>query len=669
MLCQCPKLTPLQSRFLASVVALGILGLIYWSLSDHHFAYAAKLEIDGSGQSRGGEDHNWHRIAQLRLEEDGIDFDREDEGSEANVLTARATAVQQIQGNNVANNDNIQPGDTTLWKYGKNLLQSEPAETGPGLPKNVTIPVEDVLEGHAELRRRKVDDDEDGNGVLQKRQIDSKMIYISINTCLQPNYIGSGAQPAPPQLKLYVATSDSNTNPGPDGNSAQQEIELIEGFANYSVPANDDWYMSVHAPSLPSGFGGVWNYELAVSINDFFHAADLGYSNMFFIDSDTSSALLVTNNVTNASASQPEYQQWLDLTAPYVLFANNVNDTSTMGVSNSFCGLSKNAKIAGKQTDPTGDTTNVQMSMITRGLGSKPKEQFYLTQLNSSSQYNAVLALSGNSTASGDGVVGGGGKIWQAVTFPTKSDGNCALLYNLTFCDEVAYAVPSTPDIVSNFTNFQLLYDNYTLSYYNNFNYSLQQIPCKTTSDAQYSLAKDCDDCANAYKEWLCAVSIPRCEDFSKDEPYLQIRNVGQQFYNNGSYLSDSFLNSAYTPMPNAPTLEGTVAFSQTYISSLATRSSRNPMIDEQIKPGPYREVLPCDDICYNLVQSCPAALGFGCPYPGRGLEAGYGSRQGNGNGTITCNYLGAYVYTDGAAGLTAKAGLALAFAGLALLL
>ena len=34
MLCQCPKLTPLQSRLLASVTALALLGLLYWSLSN-----------------------------------------------------------------------------------------------------------------------------------------------------------------------------------------------------------------------------------------------------------------------------------------------------------------------------------------------------------------------------------------------------------------------------------------------------------------------------------------------------------------------------------------------------------------------------------------------------------------------------------------------------------
>lgn len=49
-------------------------------------------------------------------------------------------------------------------------------------------------------------------------------------------------------------------------------------------------------------------------------------------------------------------------------------------------------------------------------------------------------------------------------------------------------------------------------------------------------------------------------------------------------------------------------------------------MIDTAIKPGPYKELLPCSDICYNLVRSCPAALQFACPLEGHGLNYSYGS-------------------------------------------
>jgi calcium channel MID1 len=39
--------------------------------------------------------------------------------------------------------------------------------------------------------------------------------------------------------------------------------------------------------------------------------------------------------------------------------------------------------------------------------------------------------------------------------------------------------------------------------------------------------------------------------------------------------------------------------------------------------------------------------MGFVCPYPGRGLEAGYGKRSQN--GSLTCSYLGAVYYLNAA--------------------
>ncbi|KAK4550554.1 hypothetical protein LTR36_000133 [Oleoguttula mirabilis] len=652
MLFQCPKLTPLQSRFVASFAALALLGLVYWSWSNPHFAYAAELDLDGSGQSRGGEDHNWHRIQQRRLEDDGVEEDEDGASrTDAGLLGARAVTPQAISGNDAPNTLNILPGNTTLWEYPNALLVSSKAVTGPGLPSALDLDRKREVEpGHAELRSR-----EDST--------EKNTIFVSINTCLQPTWNGTGVQTAaPPQLTLYVSTESGNTDLGPNGQS-QIVRPLQEGFANVSLTANGDWYMSVYAPALPEGFVGSWNYELAVSINAFYHAADPTDPFLYLVDADNDSALLVTGNLTQADASSPLYTEWMNTSSPFIMFAANINHTSTMGVMNSFCGWSQANPITGNQEDLAGTSSNVEMGMITRGLGNKPKQQFFLRELNGSSRYNGVLAMVGNSTDSGVGVVGGGGKVWQGVNWTTKADGNCALLFNLTFCTEVAYAVPSNPG-TTNITTLRQIFDNYTSVNYQQFNYSLQQIPCNTTSDAQYSLAKNCDYCAKAYKEWLCAVSIPRCEDFTNQAPYLQPRNMGQVSFTNGSIMSPEYLNQQYVPMAGAPSLPGSPKMEQTWLSSLATNSSRNPMIDATIQPGPYKELLPCEDLCYSLVQSCPASFGFGCPYPGRGLEAGYGKR----NGTLHCNYLGAVYDTSDGDRLSAPLFKAVVLAGLAAL-
>ena len=72
-----------------------------------------------------------------------------------------------------------------------------------------------------------------------------------------------------------------------------------------------------------------------------------------------------------------------------------------------------------------------------------------------------------------------------------------------------------------------------------------------------------------------------------------------------------------------------------TFRDRFAYSRSRNPMIDQVIKPGPYRELLPCDDLCHDLVRSCPAQLGFACPNP-PAKALSYGTRNER---NLTCNF------------------------------
>lgn len=136
-----------------------------------------------------------------------------------------------------------------------------------------------------------------------------------------------------------------------------------------------------------------------------------------------------------------------------------------------------------------------------------------------------------------------------------------------------------------------------------------------------FSLAVNCDDCSSAYKEWLCSVTIPRCEDYSSSDSFLQPRNAGQDFFN-GTSLDPEHPDRKFTP----------------------SNRSRSSLIDSEIRPGPYKEVLPCQDVCHNLVRSCPSKLQFSCPQ-GRLLNTSYGQRTEN--GYVTCNYMGAAYYLN----------------------
>lgn len=203
----------------------------------------------------------------------------------------------------------------------------------------------------------------------------------------------------------------------------------------------------------------------------------------------------------------------------------------------------------------------------------------------------------------------------------TQGDGNCAIIFGLSFCSEVAYAVPSNPSKTK--AELESIYDDYAASIFKNFTYSLQQIQCNASHENMYSLAVNCDNCSQAYKDWLCSVTIPRCEDYSSSDDFLQPRNAGQEFVN-GTSLSPDHADRKF------------------YLSN----RSRNSIIDEQIRPGPYKEILPCQDVCHNLVRSCPASLKFSCPQ-GEQLEYSYGRRNNN---IVTCNYMGA-AYDMNAAG------------------
>jgi calcium channel MID1 len=636
---QLPKLTPLQSRFLASFVASAVLVVLYLTLTSPQFAYAVDLD------SRIPPDHNHPIVLESDFQVEEHEADLEDDERNAESLygiVSRATeAIVQGLENNSPQNLNIDIGETQNWVF--SISDIKPGIPGTRLPYDNATDVEQVR-ARDELRKRQ----------------EEKQIYITANTCLQPiasSEAGNSGNIIPDQLIMYVSTNTSNKNPGPSVSDPQQRVvKFSGGYALATLNTSNDVYVGISA-SDRTGFTGGWNYEIAASVDAPYHSTNATWPNLFFVDSDNHAALLITNDTTQANSSSPVYQEWMSMKPPYEVFAHNMNDSSILGVESSYCGLLNLAHIVADV-----DTQNQNVAgMTNRGLGGKPKEQFYINNLKATSKYWGFLAMAHSSTP---GVIGGGGKVWKAMNFTTKTgkpaafpahvwlkqnshtiaESNCALMYNLSFCSEVAYAVPSNPDKFSPTTGLPDLaatYDKNAADWYQVFNYSLQQIPCNTTSSAQYSLARNCDDCARAYKQWLCAVTIPRCDDFSSTAPWLMPRNTAQNFVNGSSMTF-----SASIPSGSGPGGE-MVLDSATLLNLVATNSSRNPLIDQTIQPGPYKEVLPCEDLCYDLVQSCPATLGFGCPISGKGLELSYG-RRSNDSGIITCSYLGAAYYLSG---------------------
>lgn len=628
------SLTPLQSKFLASFFATTLLVLVLFFVSNPRSAYSfdtsvrlpgletlGGLELNGDfcaprdedcrggGAAGGGDvddtDIDWHeQILELQdLQE----------------LRTRDNEIVRGLGNGVPGRYNLQFGEINYWLLEPNdLYGSSTAKRGAG----------------SELRRR---DGEHGN---EKRQDDNAVeLYITFNTCLQPQPnqdLPESQRPIapPPELQVFMSNTGENQAPGPAvTDKPQTVIPIIGGFGNLTITTSGSTWIGVYAPTVDDTdeWVDIWNYEIVLSTTRPYHQY-IEDQFLYLIDTDDSSALLITGNMTTSSSREGGFDEDVDgdelmtRDPPYKMYAQNTGVQSRFnGLERSYCAVKGLAQ-----------TSTSDESMTRRGLGNLPKEQFHLRELNSSTTYIGFLTRPGGNGSDPDDT---SGTVWRAMRINTKGDGNCQIIYNLPFCSEVAYAVPSNPTLfgIEQLTSF---YDNIAESWYKNFSYSLQQVPCNASKSSAYSLARTCDDCAAAYKNWLCAVTIPRCMDYSSTLPYLAERASNELFYN--------ATNKGLQLHPYSPTLSPASLAAHTNTTGTSV-ASRNKQIDQVIRPGPYKEVKPCMDLCWTLVQSCPTTFGFSCPSMKQlGGEQSYGDRDGEGD--VTCSYLGA-VYFLSAAG------------------
>lgn len=451
-------------------------------------------------------------------------------------------------------------------------------------------------------------------GTFGQEKDSRKTLYISANACEIPHYVGKEKEaPIPPNLILSVTNSSTVGCPQP---SAQQtnvtRVAFDGGAAMLQLNATDDVFITISAEDPGTDFQGIYAYEVAVSTDMFYHAYEKPrpdeLKELLWLDSDSGSSLLVSRNLTTDSEQSATI---LKEQPPYDVYINPGNDTRIWGMRYSACGLDLNANIKDtKRADST-----VHTDLTTRGPGGFPKQEFYITGLNASANYTGFLVKRLTNSGKRDGEPGGGGTVFNPTSFTTTSSmcnqctpqhymlapiliavlgANCKLAVGLEFCDQIQYAVPGNP---FNFTNTAALikaYDNYAKEMYSNFEKVMMQIQCETTSTEKYSLARNCDDCRAAYKKWLCTVSMPRCEDVTSMNPNAVLRNAGQKF-------PDGTMDSAIVDAG---------------LRNPAFNASRNSFIDTVIRPGPYKEILPCEEICYEVVQSCPAKIGFVCPRP-----------------------------------------------------
>ncbi|KAL2266559.1 hypothetical protein VTJ83DRAFT_5911 [Remersonia thermophila] len=624
------SLSPLQSRLVASLVASCLLLLLYLFLFPPQFALAAELQdppspaiFDAADFAADFSPRAAAAAAAAAAAGPAYDpgfslFDRS--------ITGRAPDGPTSLADNEPMAMNINPGATHHFVFSWSGVSGRDAEEGRLELRSHGHHHHNVSQersaGAGAAAGSEVTDDSPGQQSLAARQT-ARMIWISATTCQHPQQADPSKTTAPPpQLTLYISKTPANQSPGPGADRGTQDAVVFEeGAAWYKFTTDSEVYLGVHAPDLPEGTKGGFSFLIAASTDEYYYSYEGDtVDDLYLVDSDSQGAILMTRDLMDSP--DPVKEQQIMGTQPYSLFAHNAADPAINGVRRSYCGLKTYAHMA-ITTD--GRSSEMVKTIVTkRGKTNMPKQQFFFTGLNASSEYVAILARgtrSAGDLAKRQAQGERGSLVFRETTFRTKSDhGNCAIIVDLAFCDQVAYAVPSNPNF-GNSTKLAQFYDDYAATMYANFNKSLAQIACEAPPSQRYSLSRNCTDCAAAYKDWLCSVAIPRCEDFDNQAGYLQPRAVFQPFPD-GSTLTPEELSAA--------NVRNTTLFT----------ASRNPLIDEVVKPGPYKELLPCDDVCYKLVQSCPAAMGFSCPVPGDiGFKGNYG--QHTPGGGLTCNFPG----------------------------
>lgn len=436
-----PKLSPLQSRLAASLMGSIMLLILYLTFSSTHFAYAADVD------SIQPKEHNHERlmdINMLALDGEEEDIEIRDEGYEAEFVGFDRSIIGRVAAgtdptpllNNRAVTTNVEQGQTIPFSFLNSSLWGALSPQASGLPSPVKLRKRDTESGgdkeesfqaldtalfEVEDGEQVLSEDRRQNFTLQPRQSSSsstRTLYITVNTCTQPEAIGANVM-APSQLELYISQSEKNKNPGPgqDAN-LQQTYQLEGGAAVVTLNATGDVFIGLTGLNMTSNYTGVWNAEIAASIDAPYHYYHGDEENLVLVDSDSASALLVTNDLTTDNGSI--YDEWVNLAPPFTMFASKTINSSTAGLQYSYCGLEKRAEIAG--TINGGQKTDkIKMSMTTRGENDAPKQQFYFDGLTAGTSYYGILAMNGNATALGREGVGGGGQVWKAMTFSTIS--------------------------------------------------------------------------------------------------------------------------------------------------------------------------------------------------------------------------------------------------------
>lgn len=472
-------------------------------------------------------------------------------------------------------------------------------------------------------------------------------LYVSLSLCAIPASLasnGSFVLPTDIAKPLFVSNVSSNAAPGPAADETATGVPkgakgdsslLLYGLANATIGAANDGnvIIQVYAPDTADILAGgdgewsdstvrtrngpteAWVFELSISNGTadppYFAEGKIGFR---YEDSDASSVLLAATNQSEAYA-------------PLLIPATSLS--YSLARSECFLRTAEANNAAGP--------ANVRPSTTSRGYGPGNRTQFLIEGLNRDTLFTAWLL---ENVTTSDGAVQR--RVWDPVFFSTKRSecfswfrgfhscacgpahilraitaDSCRLVFDVPACPAVAYAVPAPTSLA---TEDLLSFFNETISAsFANFSRTLTTFPCDKNPYGLYSVVSKCSDCADAYRDYLCAVTMPRCDDAPAGSPLNS--TLPDQYGSAGNLLASWALPSSYQtsllrtdPFASRTPLFGPRNLSTT-LPDLFSRSY--PPTAENLAretPFPYTEIPPCLDVC-NLVQArCPPFLQFVCP-------------------------------------------------------
>ncbi|GAA5980629.1 hypothetical protein JCM5350_003568 [Sporobolomyces pararoseus] len=454
-----------------------------------------------------------------------------------------------------------------------------------------------------------------------------EQLFFTLSLCSPPDQLATSPLPSHLNTSLYVSTTSSNQQPGPDNIPSEANgqggiSKLKFGAANVTLSgpgvAADGVWVGVSAPD-DTEFGGSgsgrWVFELDVT-NDAPVVLLDGGASFHFEDSDETSALLTTANWTDGQPQPSTY------TPSYFSIISPATPQSfSLGRSRCF--------VRSQNSLPSQD---IVASITNRGYGGGTRTQFALSNLPGGTNYTAWLVQNLTEVSNSTNAT----RLWDPIFFTTKSTTSCRLLYDLEFCPSVAYSVPAplslpTSDLVDYFnsTIFPSL---------KTFARTLTTFPCNSTKFGQYSVVSTCSDCYEAYRDWLCATTIPRCSDSPSNITTLIPTN--SSLFDPETDLATWSIPTSYSTslVRNFPPASRTPSFAPSNLSSTFPslfNSSYPPNRQNSLEqsPFPYSEIPPCMDVCHLVDARCPSFLGWDCPTSGDTGKATYGMTEQIGAG------------------------------------